>query len=60
MRNARIFKIENAISYGYDEKVEININFFNPRDNIPKGVFKIKTYEVYQDSTGNSIEYLMD
>ena len=65
--NSRIFKIEQAIDYGYDSKVEIIIKFINPSDNEPIKGFKIKTYEVYYDADidytnedEEPIEYLVD
>ena len=60
MANSRIFKIERAIDYGYDERVEIIIQFINPKNNIPVNGFKIKTFEVYYDEDEETIEYLVD
>jgi hypothetical protein len=60
MTNSRIYKIEQAIDYGYDQKVEIIINFINPKNNIPTNGFKLKTFEVYYDEDENAIEYLVD
>lgn len=59
-----MFKIKNAIPYGYDANVTIKIKFTNPKDNWGEIGFKIKTYEiVYGDdntSDDDDTQYLVD
>lgn len=55
LEGSRLFKITNAIPYGYDKKITININLINPKDNWGTIGLKIKTFEVFEDN-----EYLVD
>jgi hypothetical protein len=55
LTGSRLFKIKNAIPYGYDEKVTIEINLWNPADNWGIIGLKIKTFEIVGDD-----EYLVD
>ena len=50
----------NAIPYGYDHKVTININLFNPKDNWGEIGLKLKTFEIFEDEDGKETEYLVD
>lgn len=56
LEGSRIFSIENAIKYGFDAQLTIEIKFINPVDNWGEIGFKIKTYEMLDDGT----TYLVD
>ena len=55
LTGSRLFKIKKAIPYGYDDKVTIEINLWNPIDNWGIIGLKIKTFEIIGDD-----EYLVD
>ena len=46
LEGSRLFKMTNAIPYGYDDKVTIVINLLNPKDNWGIIGLKLKTFEI--------------
>jgi len=55
LEGSRLFKMKEAIPYGYDDKVTIVINFMNPVDNWGIIGLKLKTFEIVGDN-----EFLVD
>ena len=47
LEGSRLFKMDNAIPYGYDAKVVIKINLINPVDNWGTIGLKLKTFETF-------------
>jgi hypothetical protein len=47
LEGSRLFKISNAIPYGYDKSVTISINLLNPVDNWGTIGLKMKTFEIF-------------
>jgi hypothetical protein len=58
---SRLFKIKNAIPYGYDESITIVIGFKNPENNWGDIGFKLSTYEIVPGVDGAKDEqFLVD